>query len=88
MELNQSQKTDLKIVYESFCQEPKTMKEVFKDTGVIRESICRHCSTLRDIGKLFNVGKRRCSVTKRIVKIWSTNPSEAMLNTDQLDLFN
>lgn len=87
MELNQSQSNDLRIVFSAFYEEPKTMKEVDVEYGIMRESICRYCSTLRKLGRLFSVGKRRCKVTKRVVNIWSTNPNEVPLDTNQLGLF-
>ncbi|HBH23207.1 MAG TPA: hypothetical protein DDY13_07265 [Cytophagales bacterium] len=65
---------DLKRVYNSFFEKPKTMKEVDKEINVMRESVCWYCRTLRLNDKIFAVGKRRCNITGYYVTEWSTNP--------------
>jgi hypothetical protein len=64
------------------------MKEVDIETGVMRESICRSCSTLVDQNRLFIVGKRRCSITKYPnVTTYTSNPDLAPKHPPQLSLF-
>jgi hypothetical protein len=80
-------KAQLKKVFEAFFSEPKTMKEVDLETGIMRENICRFCRTLRLSGQLFAVCKRQCRVTKYpSVIAWTTNPELAPKN-NQLKLF-
>ncbi len=64
----------LQKVYDSFFAVPKTMKEVDKETGVMRENICWYCRTLRLQSKLHAIGKRYCSITKHMATVWTTNP--------------
>ena len=40
-----------------------TMKEADIYTGVMRESICRHISTLKEHGRVAVIRKRKCSIT-------------------------
>jgi hypothetical protein len=73
-----SYKAQLKKVYQAFYSSPKTMKEVDRETGVMRENICRYCRTLRLQNRLFAVNKRRCTVTKYPKVIaWTSNPDLA-----------
>lgn len=76
----------LQAVYLAYLEVPKTMKEVDRETGVMRENICWYNRTLRKLGKLFAVKKRKCTVTRWIATEWSTNPKYAPENV-QLNLF-
>ena len=35
-------RTQYQIVYQSFAESPKTMLDVFLETGILRENICRY----------------------------------------------
>ena len=84
---DKKRKAQLIKVFNAFFSEPKTMKEVDFETGVMRESICRYCKILRERGQLFAVTKRQCRATKFLdVTAWSTNPIYAPKIT-QLSLF-
>ena len=76
---------ELLAVYLAFMKSPKTMKEVDIETGIMRESICWYCRTLRQQNKLFKVGIRKCKVTKHSAATWTTNP-EINPNNIQLKL--
>lgn len=77
----------LNIVFNAFFESPKTMKEVDKETGVMRESICRHVKTLRASNKIVLVGYRKCKETGHgKVGIYTTNPDLFPLS-NQLKLF-
>lgn len=81
-------KTQIQKVYNAFYENPKTMKEVDIETGVMRANICRYCSTLVDQNRLFIVGKRRCNITKYPnVTIYTSNPNLAPKHPSQLSLF-
>lgn len=78
--------TELKRVYLAFQDRPKTMKEVDKEVGIMRESICWYCRTLRLTDRLFPVNQKRCSVTKHTAWTWTTNP-DLVLENPQLKLW-
>ena len=69
---------ELEKVYKSLFEKPQTMKEVDKAIGVMRESICWYCRSLRKANKLFKVRQRKCTVTG-YPHVWelTTNPAKA-----------
>tara|TARA_R110000851_G_C13092562_1_gene567043 strand:+ start:3205 stop:3468 length:264 start_codon:yes stop_codon:yes gene_type:complete len=79
--------TQLKTVYDVFFNTPMTMKECSTITGIMRENICWYCRDFRKLNRLFIVGKKICSITKRAgVNIYTTNPNFAP-EDKQLHLF-
>jgi len=58
-----SRLAQLKLVHDSLFNTPQTMKELDRAIGVMRESICWYCRTLRLQNKLYKVRRRRCNVT-------------------------
>jgi|TARA_R110000744_G_scaffold31407_1_gene73872 hypothetical protein len=79
--------TQLKTVYDVFFNTPMTMKECSTLTGIMRENICWYCRDFRKLNQLFIVGKKICSITKRVgVNIYTTNPKFAP-EDKQLHLF-
>lgn len=84
----QGQVTQLEAVYNAFYQKPLTMKEVFIQTGVLREFVCWYCRELRLSGKLFFVKKRRCTITGQYVKEFTTNATFLPEFPKQLTLFD
>ena len=79
--------SQLERVNQSFFESPKTMKEVDKSIGIMRESICRYCAKLRKQDKLFPIRKRLCSVTSHNATEWTTNPALIPIRPEQLSLF-
>ena len=63
------------------------MKEVFVEIGVLREFVCWYCRELRLSGKLYFIKKRRCSITNRYVKEFTTNEIFLQKFPTQLNLF-
>ena len=80
--------TQLNAVYESFYEKPRTMKEVFVNTGVLREFVCWHCRELRLSGLLYFTGMRKCSITGVWVKEFTTNENFVPDFPKQLNLFD
>ncbi|MFA9191359.1 hypothetical protein AAGV28_08270 [Flavobacterium sp. FZUC8N2.13] len=77
----------LNVVFNAFFEYPKTMKEVDKETNVMRESICRHVKTLRAKNQIALVGFRKCNITGHgKVGIYTTNP-DLFPVSNQLKLF-
>lgn len=76
----------LKVVFEAFYSGSKTMKEVDRETGIMRENICWYCRKLRCNGQLYAIGKKVCSITRHTATIYTTNPD--LVTTDaQLKFF-
>lgn len=85
--MNESSRTaQLKKVFESWYESPLTMLECEYKTGIMRSNICWYCRDLRKSNKLFISKKRFCSITKRFVNEYTTNPKFAARN-DQFQLF-
>ena len=63
-----------KKTFDAFFIEPQTMKELSIKTGIDRANICRFCRTLRINRKIAVVKKAYCSITKRLVNKYTTNP--------------
>ena len=77
----------LNIVFNAFFENPKTMKEVDFETGVMRENVCRHVKTLRAKNLIALVGYRKCNITNHgKVGIYTTNPDMFPVS-NQLKLF-
>ena len=76
----------LNVIFNAFFESPKTMKEVDKETGVMRESICRRVKTLRIQRKIFLLGYRKCKITGRKAGIYTTDPA-LIPKSNQLELF-
>jgi len=81
------QDTQLKAVYNAFFEKPRTMKEVFVCTGVVREFVCWYCRELRLSGRLFFIKKRKCSITGEWVKEFTTNEKFVPEFPKQLKMF-
>ena len=75
MDLSKDKENELKRVYKCFYESPKTMKEVDKAIGIMRESICRYCATLEKQGRLYRIRQRRCTATgHNVVWEFTSNP--------------
>lgn len=83
----QSKDTQFKLVFNALFEKPRTMKEVFVCTGVMREFVCWYCRSLRLAGRLYFTRKRKCTVTGRIVMELTTNEAFAPEFPKQLKLF-
>ena len=57
-------RTQYKIVYQSFLERPKTMLDVFLQTGVLRANICRYVADMEDRGIIQLLYKKEDSHTK------------------------
>jgi|688.fasta_scaffold805435_2 hypothetical protein len=80
---------ELEKVKKALFSKPQTMKELDISIGVMRESICWYCRTLRQLNQLFKVKQRRCNITG-YPYVWelTTDPSKApKQDCSQLNLF-
>jgi len=73
-------------VFQAFFEEPMTMKEADRATGIMRESICRYVGTLRKQNRIAVIKKRYCSVTKHLAAELTTDPYLMPIKL-QLNLF-
>lgn len=78
--------TQLQKVYDTFYQQPLTMKEADGVSGIMRESICRYCKVLKERNQLHVAGKRLCSVTQHMATLYTSN-YELLPPSRQLKLF-
>ena len=83
----QGKDTQLVAVYNALFEKPRTMKEVYVRTGVLREFVCWYCRELRLNSRLYLVGKRRCTITGQIVNEYTTNELFVPEFPKQLSLF-
>jgi hypothetical protein len=83
----QGKDTQLRAVFNAFYEQPRTMKEVFVCTGVLREFVCWYCRELRLSGRLHFIKKRKCSITGEWVKEYTTNEKFIPEYPKQLKLF-
>ena len=77
----------LKAVFQSFFDSPKTMKEADVDSGIMRENITRYVRTFRQSKSIVVIRKRYCMVTKHLANEYTTNP-ELFPKPTQLTLFD
>ena len=77
----------LKAVFQSFFNSPKTMKEADADSGIMRENICRYVRTFRQSKSIVVLRKRYCKVTKHLANEYTTNP-DLFPKPIQLTLFD
>jgi hypothetical protein len=77
-----------KTVYQSFKERPKTMLEVFIETGILRANVCRYIAEMEEKGQIQLIRKGYCPYTHFKAGFYSTD--EALftkLNVSQLNLF-
>jgi len=72
--------------YKVFYQNPCTMKELEIKTGIDRANICRYVGKMRKLDIISVYKKAYCSITKRLVNQYTTNPDLKPLS-NQLTLF-
>jgi len=68
-------KTEIQIVQKAFFETPSSMRELEVRTNILRPHICRFIAMMRETGTIQAIKKGRCSITGRIVGIYSTNPN-------------
>jgi DNA-binding MarR family transcriptional regulator len=79
-------RAQFQIVFNGFLKSPCTMKELSVITGIDRSNICRYVDKLRDNNKISVYKRVRCTITRRVVNAYTTNP-ELMPISNQLKLF-
>ena len=75
-----------KVTFEGFYNHPQTMKELSVNTGIDRANVCRYCRTMRIANCIAVCKKVYCTITKRLVNQYTTNP-EMFPISSQLKMF-
>ncbi len=76
----------MKIVFEAFQEQPKTMRMVEVETGIIRSNITWYVDEWRKENRIFEVRKGICPITKfSNVGFFTTNP-DLIPKSNQLNL--
>lgn len=73
--------------YEGFYKEPQSMKMLSIKLNIDRSSICWFCRTLRQNNKIGIAKKAFCTITKRRVNYYTTNP-DLIPQSNQLSIFD
>jgi hypothetical protein len=68
-------KDQYKATFESFYEQPSSMKEVSVKRGFDRANICWYCRDMRLNNTISVYKKGICSITKRLVNKYTTNPN-------------
>jgi hypothetical protein len=91
--INKSKDTDFRTqyqkVYQSFKERPKTMLQVFIETGILRANICRYVADMENKGHIQVIRKGYCPYTHAVAGFYSTD--EALFTkpiVSQLNLFD
>lgn len=61
------------VVYQSFMEKPKTMLDVFLETGILRANICRYVADMEDKGLIQLLYKMDDEHTKCKAGYYTTN---------------
>ena len=78
--------TQLKQTFDGFFAEPQSMKELSIKTGIDRAGICWFCREMRLTNRIAVFKKSYCSITKRLVNKYTTNPDLFPDHSPQLKL--
>lgn len=62
-----------KVVYQSFMERPKTMLDVFLETGILRANICRYVADMEEKGLIQLLYKMDDEHTKYKAGYYTTN---------------
>lgn len=81
-------RTQYQIVYQSFKEQPKTMLDVFLETGILRANICRYVVDMEDKGLIQLLYKMDDVHTRRKAGYYTTDKALFReINSKQLKLW-
>lgn len=66
-------RTQYQIVYQSFLERPKTMLDVFLQTGILRANVCRYVADMEDKGIIQLLYKKEDVHTKAKAGYYTTD---------------
>lgn len=70
-----TKKIQTEKTFEAFREEPKTMLQVAKETGILRGNICRYVDHFRKQGEITKVREGKCPISKHKATFYSTDPA-------------
>lgn len=71
----EKRQTQYELIFDAFKDQPKTMKMVDQQTGIMRENICRYVGEMKKKGLIKVVREGRCPVTLHRASFYTTNPA-------------
>lgn len=71
---DEARQNELKLVYEYLKKQPATATQVSVALGIYRPSLCRRKRDLEKVGKLYELWKTICPITKHRASLLTTNP--------------
>jgi hypothetical protein len=81
-------RTQYQIVYQSFEECPKTMLQVFIESGILRANICRYVADMERKGLIQVIRKGYCPYTHAVAGFYSTDKALFIKSAvSQLNLF-
>ena len=79
--------TQYLLTYNSFFQQPQSMKELSVTSGIDRANLCRYVRTMRLLKAIAVYKRSHCSITKRLVNKYTTNPDLFPNYSPQIKMF-
>lgn len=76
----------LQVTFDAFHEEPLTMLQVSKRTGILRANICWYIKHMKEQNKIALVRKGYCPHTRHPAGFYTTNP-DLMPEKSQYELF-
>lgn len=74
-------RVQLQAVHDAFMERPSTMLEVAERTGIMRASVCRYVSKLRQENKIVLIKKGICSISLHRAGFLTTDPNKFPKNS-------
>jgi len=74
----------MKRVFASFYQQPKTMLMVSSETGIMRANVCRYISEWKKHNRIRFVRKGICPISKHQAGYYTTNPGSFTVKTEKI----
>ena len=85
--INKEFKGQMKTVFTSLSEQPKTMLMVSIETGILRSNICRYVAVWRELNKIAVFKNTTCTISKRKADYLTTDPN-LFKESNQLEMFD
>lgn len=72
---SETKKKQTQRTFDAFYEEPKTMLQVAKETGILRGNICRYVDYFRKHSKIVEVKQGKCPISNHKAAFYSTDPA-------------
>lgn len=78
----------IKVVFDAFQKEPKTMLQVSTETNILRANICRYVAMFLKQDKIQHFKKGYCPISKHRAGFYTTNKELFVKTNIQFELFS